>query len=263
LAAFERSSPATSVGWIVLLSKPHSSHGFSSTQVQFLVSGVIVMRPKICAPSIGFSDADERLESTLQDVELLGRSSRLGGDMPNAVTRHISNELYMAAGLLVIFGFAKMGGAGPSQPIQVILAVLCAGAAAFVRQGGSTARVTGILAAGSTVAFGTYCLWTGHGFVPGSIISVYALVRLFGCAAAFDPAMTVYAAALQPNQWQPTPAVHHVPAASSTGYAPQWVQPQAAWQPASAATPQWSAADLQHYFAPPTGEVPPPPPPSR
>jgi hypothetical protein len=202
--------------------------------------------------------------------------------VPNAVTRAVSNELYMAAALLLIFGFDRTNyGVGPNRSVQIVLALGCAGAAFLVRHGGSVGRLAGLAAAGSTVGYGAFCLWTGRGFVVGCFICVYALVQLLGSADAFSSS-PVQALGHQviPGQLVPgaqcAPAPYQMPYQPYAGVQPvvaqQWA-PQPQWAPTTewAPAPQWPSApqpsapqpsaphpapsltqeQMQHFFAPP------------
>ncbi|MEP7054131.1 MAG: hypothetical protein ABI912_02655 [Actinomycetota bacterium] len=194
--------------------------------------------------------------------------------MPNPVSRHISNELYIAAALLVVFGLGLNNANGPSQIVQLGLAAACAAAGYVVRQANPFGRIAGFTAAGATVGYGALCLLSGRGYVTGSIVAVYALVRLFGAESAFSgsPALFPQQQFAAPQQW--TPGVHTVsqPWAQPAAYGtPPWQsqppppqQPQ--WQPQApppAAPQQWSDAQLeQHYAPPPVQYAPPPAPPA-
>ena len=186
--------------------------------------------------------------------------------MPNGVTKGVSNELFMAAALLLIFGFDRTSyGVGPSRSVQIVLALACAGAAFVVRQGGSVGRLAGLAAAGSTVAYGVFCLWTGRGFVVGCIICVYALVQLLGSGDAFSDSPARVGHQVIPGQIVPSQQCAPPPYQQYAGAQPvatqQWA-PQPQWAPATqwAPAPQWPSAQpapaltqeqMQHYFAPP------------
>jgi hypothetical protein len=69
---------------------------------------------------------------------------------------------------------------GPHGELQVTLAVLMGGAGMYVRAGTAEARVIGLAAAAVSVAVGGYVVIFGNDYVVGTIIAVFALIRLWG-----------------------------------------------------------------------------------
>jgi hypothetical protein len=99
--------------------------------------------------------------------------------MNNPCISRVSNDFFIAAALLALFGAAALNKAGPHGALQVTLAVLMGGAGMYVRAGTAEARVIGLGAAAVTVAVGCYVVIFGNDYVVGTIIAIFALVRLW------------------------------------------------------------------------------------
>lgn len=99
--------------------------------------------------------------------------------MSNPCISRVSNEFFIAAALLALFGAAALNNAAPHGPLQIVLALVMGGAGAFLRTGTSDARMVGLGAAALTVAIGGYILVVENGYVVGTIIAVFALFRLW------------------------------------------------------------------------------------
>ncbi|MEO6712948.1 MAG: hypothetical protein ABIM89_05910 [Mycobacteriales bacterium] len=183
--------------------------------------------------------------------------------MPNCVSRNISNDLYIAAAFLVVFGSGSTRGGRPTG-MPVLLAVICLGAAYYVRGGTPGGRVAGLVASGSTAAYGVLTLWGGNGVVVGMFAAIVAFIHLLGRGEAFaDQSVAGYglAAARPPTSQQWTPQVGVI-GSGSPPYAAAWSQPyygapppiSSAATPAVESAPQWTPAELQQRFAPPAAE---------
>ena len=105
--------------------------------------------------------------------------------MGNAVAKALSISFFITAAILGLFGAATMGSNQGSAVAQLGLGVVMLGAGLFLRQGTAEARIAGLAAAALTSAFGAYELLTSHGYVPGTIVAIFAFARLAGASGAF------------------------------------------------------------------------------
>jgi hypothetical protein len=106
-------------------------------------------------------------------------------DVGNAVAKALSISFFITAAILGLFGAATMGSNQGSAFAQLGLGVVMLGAGLFLRQGTAEARIAGLAAAALTSAFGAFELLTSHGYVPGTIVAIFAFARLAGASGAF------------------------------------------------------------------------------
>jgi hypothetical protein len=104
-----------------------------------------------------------------------------------------SFNFFFAAVLLALFGAAAENNHTAHAHLQIALALLMGGAGAFLRTGTREARAVGLIAAGTTLAAGAYALVTENIYIPGTIIAVLALFRLWSVGSAALPAVPVVA----------------------------------------------------------------------
>lgn len=106
--------------------------------------------------------------------------------MGNPVATGLSISFFIAAALLGLFGAVAMGTDQRSAVIQLVLAVVMLGAGLYVRTGSAEGRVVGLAAAAGTAAFGAYDMFTGHGYIPGTIVAIFVLFRLASAGGHFS-----------------------------------------------------------------------------
>jgi hypothetical protein len=100
--------------------------------------------------------------------------------MNNPCISRVSTDFFIAAALLALFGAAALNNGGPHGGLQVTNAVLMVGAGMYVRAGTAEGRVIGLAAAAVTVAVGGCVVVFGHDYLVGTVIAVFALIRLWG-----------------------------------------------------------------------------------
>lgn len=116
----------------------------------------------------------------------------------------ISVNFFIAAAILLLFGFSTQNNGGPHGPLQLALAVVMAGAGVVLRTSHSPeARLTGLGAAGVTTAVGAFLTMTGQGYVPGTIVAIIALVQLASVNVGRAPAPLPTGLPSQPGTGQP------------------------------------------------------------
>lgn len=158
--------------------------------------------------------------------------------MSNPSISRVSNEFFIAAALLALFGAAAVNNAAPHGPLQIVLALVMGGAGAFLRTGTADARMVGLGAGALTVAVGGYILVFENDYIVGTIIAIFALFRLWSAGtpvlrpvaqaaptvpmAPFD-APDVYGG--NPVRPQPT-APAHTPVYPATEHVPFFPAPQ-------------------------------------
>jgi uncharacterized membrane protein YqaE (UPF0057 family) len=155
--------------------------------------------------------------------------------MGNAVAKSLSISFFIAAALLGLFGAVATGTDQRSAMIQIVLAVIMLGAGLYVRTGSAEGRLVGLAAAAGTTAFGAYDMFTGHGYIPGTIVAIFVLFRLASAGGHFGTDAGQQSA---PGQ----------PAYPAQPYAQPYTQPYA--QP---------YAQQPYPAQPPAGPVMPPP----
>ena len=143
--------------------------------------------------------------------------------MGSPMAKSLSVSFFIAAALLGLFGAVAMGTDPGGALAQIVLGAVMLGAGLYLRQGTAEARLAGLAAAAVTSLYGAYCLFTAHGYVPGTIVAIFAFARLASAAAAFGPqqaqpaAPTGYAQQAHPGYAVYPPAPGYQPA---PGYAP-------------------------------------------
>ena len=91
----------------------------------------------------------------------------------------ISVNFFIAAAFLLLFGFTAQNNGGTHGPLQLVLAVVMAGAGVLLQASDAPeARLGALGAAGLTTAVGAYLTVTGQGYVPGTIVAIIALIQL-------------------------------------------------------------------------------------
>ncbi|HEY5032327.1 MAG TPA: hypothetical protein VIJ54_07640 [Actinomycetes bacterium] len=135
--------------------------------------------------------------------------------MGSQIAKSLSVSFFIAAALLGLFGAVAMGTDPGSAMAQIVLGAVMLGAGLYLRQGTAEARLAGLAACGVTSLYGAYCLFTGHGYVPGTIVAIFAFARLSSAAGAFVP--------------------QQAQAAAPAAYAPQAYPGYAGYPPAPAA----------------------------
>jgi hypothetical protein len=168
--------------------------------------------------------------------------------MTNPAIVRLSSEFFIAAALLGLFGAAALHTAGEHGAVQLLLAVLMAGAGAFLRSGTGEARLFGLAVAGITVLVGGYVLVVQGGYVVGTIVAVFALIHLASTPATVPPAAwaapaapispgTPLAAFDAPTYGAPVPPTYTAPSPPQYGLPVVPSQPQSADQPSYFAAP--------------------------
>ena len=146
----------------------------------------------------------------------------------------ISVNFFVAAAFLLLFGVAAQNNGGPHGPLQLVLAVLMAGAGVVLRTSHAPeARLAGLAAAGLTTAAGAFLTVTGQGYVPGTIVAIIALIQLASVNVRPGPAplpVVPPAQAVGGQPW-PTPPVAgspfgQPPAPAYGEQPPYWAQPE-------------------------------------
>jgi len=169
--------------------------------------------------------------------------------MSNPSISRASTEFLIAAALLALFGAAALNNGGPHGPLQIALAVVMGGAGAFLRTGTPDARMVGLGAAALTVACGGYALVFQGGYIVGTIIAIFALVRLWGAGTTVQPQVATHQ----------VPASPLAPFDAPDLYGGRPVPPQPTGPPAHATPPLATSAP----FFPATEQVPSLPAPQR
>jgi hypothetical protein len=166
-----------------------------------------------------------------------------------------STNFFLTAALLALFGMAALNQAGPHGPLQLVLAAVMGVAGFLLRSGTAEARLIGLGAAGLTTAAGAVLLVTGGFYVPGTIIAIFALVRLAGARGeVVHPGAGPTPAHLQPQlpaqlpPWSPGLGAPLPPQPAPAFGAP--VPPPAA--PPGPLAPQPPAGQEWDYFGKPT-----------
>ena len=186
--------------------------------------------------------------------------------MGSTVGKSLSVSYFIAAALLVVFGFSIRQDLPTDGALQIALGVVMLGAGLFLRGGTSQSWVVGVMAAGVVCLYGAYDLVTGNGYVPGTIVAVFAFARLMSAQAHFRPG-AAGAPAGQPMPYgaptgypqQPYPAAAYPPAAYPQPAYPEVGYPQAAYPEVGypqAAYPQ-AAYPQAAYPTPPVAAPPP------
>ena len=147
--------------------------------------------------------------------------------MGNPVAKSLSVSFFIAAAMLGLFGAVAIGTDKRSALIQIVLGVIMLGAGLYLRQGTAEARVAGLAASAATVAFGAYDMFTGHGYIPGTIVAIFVLFRLAAAGAAFGPSQPTPLAGPYPGQPYAQPGPQQYPAAPAPQpyAAPQYLPP--------------------------------------
>jgi hypothetical protein len=135
--------------------------------------------------------------------------------MSNPIISRASTEFFIAAALLALFGVAALNNGGPHGPLQLALAVVMGGAGAFLRTGTPDARMVGLGAAGLTVACGAYALVFQSGYIVGTIIAIFALVRLWGAGTPVQPQVPTQQVPITPLAPFDAPDLHGGPPSAS------------------------------------------------
>jgi hypothetical protein len=165
--------------------------------------------------------------------------------MNNPAISRASTEFLIAAALLALFGVAALNNGGPHGPLQIALAVVMGGAGAFLRTGTPDARMVGLGAAALTVACGGYALVFQSGYIVGTIIAIFALVRLWGAGTqAQGPAqqLVIPPPASTPLAPFDAPDLYGGPPVAPSGGPPQTALPsQAPFFPATEPVPFFPA----------------------
>lgn len=180
--------------------------------------------------------------------------------MASSVGKSLSISYFIGAALLAVFGFAARQETPSDGAIQIALGVAMLGAGLFLRGGTAQAWLVGLGAAVCVCLYGAFDLFTGHGYVPGTIVAVFAFARLMGAQAHFGPSAVAVG--------QPTP--YGAPYGAPTPY-PQQAYPQPAYpqqvypQPAypQPVYPQPAAPPLPAPWSPPAGGPAPAPAPAQ
>jgi hypothetical protein len=116
----------------------------------------------------------------------------------------LSVNFFIAAAILLLFGFTAQNNGGPHGALQLGLGVLMAGAGILLRSSNAPeARLAGLGAAGLTTAVGAYLTVTGQGYVPGTIVAIIALVQLASVKVQPSPGPVVPMPAAPPLPGQP------------------------------------------------------------
>jgi hypothetical protein len=123
-------------------------------------------------------------------------------DVGGSVAKSLSINFFITAALLALFGTAAVNTGAGGGPAQLALAAVMVGAGIFLRTGTPQSRVAGLAAAALTCAFGAFELVTGSGYVPGTIVAIFAFARLMGAEGGFD---TMAPAGRQPSDFQQPP----------------------------------------------------------
>ncbi len=122
----------------------------------------------------------------------------------------LSTSFFICAAILFLFAFASLSDNPGIAWTQIALGALMTVAGVSLRTGTAAARWFGLAAAGTTTAVGAVALLSRHGYVPGTIVAIFALFRLADAGAYFG--------AGTPSQ---PAAGHPVPGARLIGGYPQ------------------------------------------
>ena len=138
----------------------------------------------------------------------------------------ISVNFFIAAAFLLLFGVTAQNNGGTHGALQLVLAVVMAGAGVVLRTSRAPeAKLVGLAAAGLTTAVGAFLTVTGQGYVPGTIVAIIALVQL--ASVSGSPAPLPPAPPVQPVQPWPAPPASASPFGQQPAGSPFGQQPPA------------------------------------
>jgi hypothetical protein len=172
-------------------------------------------------------------------------------DMNSPIAVRISIQLFVAAGFLAVFGALNSSQYGTSLVPSLLLAAVCVGAGFAVRTGTPNGRLIGLVASGGTVAYGVISLFGQH-YLPGSVVAMFALVRLATSGAAFGSGPSTGAV--------PIPGAQYPPATYPQAQYPQAQYPQAQYPHAPYGQPAYGQPQPGPAFGQPAYGQPPAPP---
>jgi len=175
----------------------------------------------------------------------------MGTSVGSSVGKSLSISYFIGAALLAVFGFAARQDTPTDGAIQIALGAVMLGAGLYLRSGTAQSWLPGLGAAACVCVYGAFDLFTGHGYVPGTIVAAFAFVRLMGAQAHFGPA----AAAPAVGQ----PMTYGAPAGHPQQAYPQQPYPQAAYPRAAYPQPVAPPLPAPAPWSPPTGGVAPVP----